>query len=54
MLDVSLRTALLNGVSLKMDVKNVLDAPYELVQGGVIRETYRSGRSVSFGLSWRQ
>jgi outer membrane receptor for ferrienterochelin and colicin len=53
-LDVSLRTSVLNGVSLKLDVKNVLDAPYELVQGGVIRESYRAGRSVSFGLSWRQ
>jgi outer membrane receptor protein involved in Fe transport len=53
-LDLSLRTSLRAGVSVKLDVKNLLDARYELVQGNVTRESYRAGRSVSFGLSWRQ
>lgn len=52
--DFSLRTTILGGVSLKMDARNLLDAPYELVQGDVTRESYRSGRSYSFGLSWQQ
>ena len=54
MLDLSLRTTVLGSVSLKLDAKNLLDAPYELVQGDVTRESYRSGRSYSVGLSWKQ
>ena len=54
MLDMSLRTTVLGSVSLKLDAKNLLDAPYELVQGDVTRESYRSGRSFSVGLSWQQ
>jgi TonB-dependent receptor len=50
--DFSLRTTILGGVSLKVDARNLLDAPYELMQGSVMRESYRSGRSYSFGLSW--
>jgi outer membrane receptor protein involved in Fe transport len=52
--DFSLRTTILGGVSLKLDARNLLDAPYELTQGDVIRESYRSGRSYSVGLSWQQ
>jgi len=52
-LDFSLRFPLLNGAAGKLDLKNLLDSPYELRQGAVIREYYRSGRSVSFGLSWQ-
>lgn len=52
-LDFSLRTTILGAVSFKLDAKNLLDAPYELVQGDVIRESYRGGRSYSLGLSWR-
>src|SRR5690606_38180988 len=54
MLDLSLRTTMLGSVSFKLDAKNLLDAPYDLVQGSVVRESYRSGRSFSVGLSWRQ
>jgi hypothetical protein len=52
--DFSLRTIVLGAVSFKLDAKNLLDAPYELVQGDVTRESYRSGRSFSIGLSWQQ
>jgi outer membrane receptor protein involved in Fe transport len=52
MLDVSLRTGLMRGVSMKLDAKNLLDAPYEQVQGSVLREYYRTGRSLGLGLSW--
>jgi outer membrane receptor protein involved in Fe transport len=51
-LDVSLRTSLLGGVLLKLDARNLLDAPYERVQGAVLRQYYRSGRSYGVGLSW--
>jgi hypothetical protein len=53
-LDFALRTSLVGSVSLKLDAKNLLDAPYELVQGDVLRESYRAGRSYSVGVSWRQ
>lgn len=53
-LDFSLRTTLLGSVSFKLDAENLLDAPYEMMQGNVMRESYRSGRSVSLGVSWRQ
>jgi outer membrane receptor protein involved in Fe transport len=52
-LDFSFRSALFSDVSLKLDVKNVLDAKYELVQGDVTRESYRAGRAYSVGLTWR-
>ncbi|MGQ0816378.1 MAG: TonB-dependent receptor domain-containing protein, partial [Gemmatimonadota bacterium] len=52
-LDVSLRFPILSGVATKLDVKNVLDAPYEVRQGSVLREYYRTGRVISAGISWR-
>lgn len=53
LLDVSLRLDLTDALSAKIDAKNILDAPYEITQGDVVREYYRSGRSVGFGMSWK-
>ncbi|HEX2208209.1 MAG TPA: TonB-dependent receptor, partial [Longimicrobium sp.] len=53
-LDLSLRHAWNDRLSVKVDAENLLDADYEFMQGGVVRESYRTGRSVSFGLSWRR
>jgi outer membrane receptor protein involved in Fe transport len=53
MLDLSLRLTLWSGISAEADLKNLLDAPYEFRQGGVLREFYRTGRSLSLGLNWR-
>lgn len=50
--DAALRVPLLRGVSLKLDAKNLLDAPYRTVQGSVVRREYRSGRTFSLGFSW--
>lgn len=52
-LDVSLRFPLITGVAAKFDLKNLLDTPYEVTQGSVVREYYRSGRVISAGVSWR-
>ena len=52
-LDFSLRHGWNDRFSLKLDAENLLDARYELRQGGVVRESYRTGRSVSFGVTWR-
>lgn len=52
-LDAALRLPLWAGVSLKVDAKNLLDAPYRTLQGTLVRSEYRTGRSFSVGLSWR-
>jgi len=52
-LDVSLRFPLLGTLAAKVDLKNLLDSPYEVRQGELLRNFYRSGRSLSAGLSWR-
>lgn len=49
-LDFSLRSMLLNGTTLRFDLKNLLDSPYRTEQGTVVREYYRAGRTVSLGL----
>ncbi|MHB1329746.1 MAG: TonB-dependent receptor [Gemmatimonadales bacterium] len=51
--DFSLRFPVFAGIKGKMDFKNILDSPYQVEQGSVVREYYRSGRVVSFGLSWQ-
>lgn len=51
-LDFSLRFPLWNGVSGKVDAKNLLDSPYEEMQGDVVRYRYTTGRTFSLGLSW--
>ncbi|MEQ1855867.1 MAG: TonB-dependent receptor [Longimicrobiales bacterium] len=52
-LDVSLRFPLLAGLRAKADLENVLDSPYEQVQGSVVREYYRAGRTFVFGITWQ-
>jgi hypothetical protein len=51
-LDLSLRLALSGSLAAKLDARNLLDAPFELRQGSVVREAYRTGRVFSVGLSW--
>jgi hypothetical protein len=50
-LDFSLRFPISRRISGKLDARNVLDAPYEVMQGTVLRQYYRSGRSLSMGFS---
>jgi TonB-dependent receptor len=53
LLDVSLRLSLTDRTSMKLDLGNLFDAPYQLVQGSVVREYYRTGRTASLGLTWQ-
>jgi len=53
LLDLSLRMPLPGAASGKIDLKNLLDTPHEVVQGSTVREFHRSGRSISAGVSWR-
>jgi hypothetical protein len=52
--DLSLRLAISGSLSAKLDARNLLDEPYEIRQGTVVRESYRAGRTFSFGLSWKR
>jgi outer membrane receptor protein involved in Fe transport len=53
LLDFSIRVGISEGMSAKLDAKNLFDSPYEERQGDVIRYSYRTGRSLSLGLSWK-
>ena len=51
-LDFSMRQAIANGVMLRFDLKNIMDAAYVVEQGTVTREYYRTGRTVNLGFQW--
>jgi TonB-dependent receptor len=52
-LDFSLRFPVMRAISGRFDAKNLLDDPYETVQGTVVRESYRTGRIFQLGLVYR-
>lgn len=53
-LDFSLRLPVRGGIAMRLDAKNLLDAPHELRQGSVVREYHESGRTLQVGVSWKQ
>jgi outer membrane receptor protein involved in Fe transport len=52
-LDLALRFPIIGALSGRFDAKNLLDAPYETVQGTVTREFYRVGRTFQLGFIWK-
>ena len=50
--DLALRAPLPSHASFKIDAKNLLDAPVHVDQGGVTRLWYRTGRTLSVGITW--
>ena len=52
--DFSLRFPVWREVTGRLDARNLLDARYRFMQGNLEREGYNAGRTISFGLSWRQ
>jgi len=52
-MDVSLRFPMRGGLAGKFDARNVLDSPYEELQGDVIRYRYSTGRSFILGMTWK-
>lgn len=52
MVDMSLQVPLFQRIQAKMDIKNLLDSPYKVEQGGVLRAGYKTGRSMSLGFRW--
>jgi TonB-dependent receptor len=51
--DFSLRFPVGERLSGRLDARNLLDAPYRILQGPITREEYRVGRTYSLGFSWR-
>ncbi len=51
--DFSLRLPVGERLSARLDARNLLDAPYRILQGPITREEYRVGRTYSLGFSWR-
>ena len=37
---------------LKLDGKNLLDSPYRMIQGDVLRSRYTTGRLFEFAFTW--
>jgi outer membrane receptor protein involved in Fe transport len=52
-LDFSLRFPIMSAFSGRFDAKNLLDDPFDTVQGSVVRESFRTGRVFQLGLVWR-
>ena len=51
--DLSIRFPVLKSLDARLDAKNLMDAEYRFTQGTLVRESYRAGRVLSVGLSWR-
>lgn len=51
--DFSLRFPVAGAMSGRFDAKNLLDEPFESVQGSVTREYWKSGRTFQFGMIWK-
>ncbi len=52
LIDFSMQVPVFGQASLKLDAKNLLDAPYRVLQGGIVRARYRTGRVLSLGATW--
>src|SRR5687768_384760 len=52
-LDLSMSVPVRGAISVKLDAKNLLDAPHLVRQGDVTRERYTTGRVLALGVSWR-
>jgi hypothetical protein len=51
--DLAVRAGLSSTMSMKLDLKNLLDEPYRITQGAVTRHRYTVGRTVAVGLNWQ-
>jgi outer membrane receptor protein involved in Fe transport len=50
-LDFSFRKPVMRGAALRFDAKNLLDSRHLVTQGGIARESWRTGRSFTLGVS---
>jgi hypothetical protein len=52
-IDASLHFPISGSLSGRADGKNLLNTPFRLSQGGVIRQRYLLGREFSVGFTWQ-
>ncbi len=52
-LDFSLRFPVVGAMSGRFDARNILDEPFQSIQGTVTREYWKSGRTLQFGMIWK-
>jgi TonB-dependent receptor len=52
-MDFSLRFPVVATLTGRLDAKNLFDTRYRLVQGPVVRESYKIGRTFGVGFSWQ-
>ncbi|MGA1360718.1 MAG: hypothetical protein ACO32Z_05950, partial [Gemmatimonadaceae bacterium] len=53
LIDLSVRLPISARAEISLDARNLLDAPFRLTQGPVVREGYRTGRGITVGMRWR-
>ena len=53
MVDLSLQVPVFQTMSFKLDARNLLDSPYRVVQGGVLRSSYKTGRIFGLSATWQ-
>lgn len=51
--DASFQFPLFSQITMRLDGKNLLNAPYRMTQGDVLRQRYKTGRIFGLGLAWR-
>jgi outer membrane receptor protein involved in Fe transport len=51
--DLSLRYPVVSGLAVRLDARNLLDAPFRVLQGPVTREYYRLGRVIGVGFTYQ-
>ena len=51
-LDLSVRLDITGALTVRTDLKNLIDSPYSVIQGTVTREFYRAGRTIQAGFLW--
>ncbi len=54
LVDVSVRVPMGSRWTWRVDARNLMDAPFQLTQGPVTRESFRLGRQIAVGMQWRQ
>jgi hypothetical protein len=53
LIDVALQIPVGQHLGVKLEAKNLLDSPYRLTQGDVLRQRWKLGRSFCFSFSWQ-
>jgi hypothetical protein len=53
LIDVALQIPVGQHLGVKLEAKNLLDSPYRLTQGDVLRQRWKLGRSFGFSFSWQ-